>query len=237
MDLHRKLRCTFAGMLLAAAAAPLPCAGAARNDDPSAVRAVWKEQEIAFTYQGGGSVYTCSAIEQKIRAILLDLGSRPDPVVRVQGCVEAFRSKAVRTGTRQETGTLVADEVGYPHITIAVATLFEATPAVMRDLAEHQGEQDLKARLRNVGDVDAEYAAPLAAERKRVRLNGRTKYLDPGDCDLIDQVRTQVLPKLDVRVVVNASTCYRRSFSLRLGQPNLVFETLVPSPVESPQPE
>jgi hypothetical protein len=234
MDLHRKFRSSLAAVKLAGVAMLLSSASFASSDDATAIRAVWKDQEIEFTYTGG-SIYTCSAIEQKIRSILLELESLTKPEVRVQGCVEGFRSKTVRIGARQESGTLVVDEVSYPHITIAVTTLFEATPAVMRDLAERRGEQDLKARLRPAGDVETDYSVPLPAERKLVRLNGRTKYLDPGDCDLIEQVRTQVLPKLDVRAVTNSNTCNRRNFSLRLGQHNVTFETLVPKTAE-PEP-
>jgi hypothetical protein len=71
-----------AGMWLAAAAwgaAPPPLAG---NPLP----AVWKEQHVHFLYAGRTSRYSCDGLQEKLRALLLELGARRDLRVTAAGC-------------------------------------------------------------------------------------------------------------------------------------------------------
>jgi hypothetical protein len=71
-----------AGMGLAAVAlgaAPPPLAG---NPLP----AVWKEQHMNFLYAGRTSRYSCDGLQEKLRALLLELGARRDLRVTAAGC-------------------------------------------------------------------------------------------------------------------------------------------------------
>ena len=49
--------------------------------------------------------------------------------------------------------------------------------------------------------------------------------LEPGDCELIDELRRKVLPKLAMRVVKDNTHCTPQQ--LTLGQPQLEVEALV----------
>ncbi len=224
----RKIR-TRAAVL---AVMPLVTAwSAAADEKPATVRAVWRQQQIEFSYSGAGGVYTCNALVFKLRAILKDLGARDDAVVQVQGCMDEFRSSSPTTSGRTLTANPKGFEIGQtadPHVTLLVTTLAEATPAVLRQIEAARGQEELKLRIRAEGETVTDDNLPLSAKRKQVRFTANTRYLDPSDCNLVEQVRANIFPQLDVRVVRAASTCNRRDFSLRLGQPNVAVEILVP---------
>ena len=52
--------------------------------------------------------------------------------------------------------------------------------------------------------------------------------LEPGDCELIDELRRKVLPKLAIRVVKDSTHCTPQQ--LTIGQPQLEVEALVALP-------
>ena len=52
--------------------------------------------------------------------------------------------------------------------------------------------------------------------------------LEPGDCELIDEVRRKVLPKLAVRLVEDGMQCTPGQVSM--SQPQLEVEALVALP-------
>ncbi|MEQ1580683.1 MAG: hypothetical protein ABL964_08840 [Steroidobacteraceae bacterium] len=209
----------------------------AAEEMPATVRAVWRHQQIEFSYSGAGGVYTCAALELKLRAILKDLGARDDAAVKVQGCMDEFRSSSSTTSGRSLTANPKGFEIGQtadPRVTLIVTTLTEATPAVLREIEAARSHEELKLRVRAEGEAATDDNLPLSARRKQVRFTGNTRYLDASDCNLVEQVRANLLPRLDARVVRAASTCNRRDFSLRLGQPNVAVEILVPVPADEP---
>jgi hypothetical protein len=56
----------------------------AENAPP--VWAVWTPKELRFVYSGFTSYYSCDGLRDKMRAILLQLGARPDLTVRPLPC-------------------------------------------------------------------------------------------------------------------------------------------------------
>ena len=50
--------------------------------------AVWTPKELTFVYQGHSTNYSCQALQDKMRAILLQLGARPDLQVWPYGCTQ-----------------------------------------------------------------------------------------------------------------------------------------------------
>jgi hypothetical protein len=56
----------------------------AENAPP--VWAVWTPKELRFVYSGFTSYYSCDGLRDKMRAILLQLGARPDLTVRPVPC-------------------------------------------------------------------------------------------------------------------------------------------------------
>lgn len=237
MKLQLPKHCSGFVLLVAVAMAG---AAVAAEEEPASVSAVWRTQEIAFTLFGGGGLYTCGALEQKIRGILLDLGVRDDLAVKISACLNEFRRGAATGNTRAvgqpSSAGFEVNGSADPYVTIVLSSVFAATPEVLREVEALRGEEELKSRVRGDETADAGQAVRLLAQSKQVRFTGRTKYLDPGDCDLIAQLSANVFSRLDVRILRDGSTCHRRSFSLRMGQPNLLVETLVPLKVEEPEP-
>jgi len=70
----RALGCAFAIAMLAATGA--------RAAEPG----VWKDQEMVLDYMGFTTHYSCDGLRDKVRAVLLQLGARPDLSVTSSGC-------------------------------------------------------------------------------------------------------------------------------------------------------
>lgn len=187
---------------------------------PDDIPAVWKEQEIQFYYAQSGGVYSCNALERKLRAILTELGATQPLSIRVQSCVDGFR---------RTTAGLAPKPDAAPRVTLSIRSLVEDTQESRAELAANRGREELKALVRNQGALDASYGTAVPAEWKQVRLSPRSGYVDRTDCDLVQQLQTQVFAKMAVRVVKDSGTCNRQSSSLRLAQPSLNVEALVPS--------
>lgn len=196
----------------------------AETTDPNGVAAVWMEQEIEFHYMHAGGVYSCQALERKLRSILTEVGASQPIQIELKSCSAALRQNG--TGARQ--GEILPDGSITPRITLSIRSLVLRTPQAMAALEANRGREELKAMVRKERGLDAAYGLPVSAEWKQVRLSPRTRYLDRTDCDLIQQLRAQVFTKMAVRVVRDAGTCDRQSLSLRLAQPNLNVEALVP---------
>jgi hypothetical protein len=54
--------------------------------------AVWKERHIQFSYAGRTSRYSCDGLQEKIRALLLEMGARRDLKIDAGGCEEPAAS-------------------------------------------------------------------------------------------------------------------------------------------------
>jgi hypothetical protein len=52
--------------------------------------------------------------------------------------------------------------------------------------------------------------------------------LEPGDCELIDELRRKVLPRLAIRIVKDNTHCTPQQ--LTIGQPQLEVEALMALP-------
>ena len=75
---------------------------------------------------------------------------------------------------------------------------------------------------------DAEALAEFPAHWKRISLSRGDLDLEPGDCELIDQLRRKVLPRLAVRAVKDDTQCSPHQLSP--GQPKLQVDALVALP-------
>lgn len=212
---HRLLQCCALGAISLLFQPP-----AWSRVTPDGIPAVWKEQEIQFHYSQSGGVYSCNALERKLRAILTELGATQPLGIRVQSCVD---------GLRRATAGLAPRPDAAPRVMLSIRSLVQDTHESRAELAANRGREELKALVRNQGVLDASYGAAVPAEWKQVRLSPRSGYVDRTDCDLLQQLQTQVFAKMAVRVVKDSGTCNRQSSSLRLAQPSLNVEALVPS--------
>ena len=194
--------------LLCALAGLLADVSAAEPGSPEPVPAIWKHQEIAFYFQSQTTFYSCSSLEAKLERILKALGV-PKPYVRV-------RAVDCQGGP-----------VRMPRVTATVSAPVEATPAALAERDKDKSKRELAARVRGESE-DPAALAPFPAQWKRVSLSRGAVNLEPGDCELIDEIRRKVLPKLAVRLVENGMQCTPGQVSM--SQPQLEVEALVALP-------
>lgn len=171
------------------------------------VEAVWVEARVRFVYQPFTSGFSCSGLQTRVGAILAALGMRPGFQVRVTSCVQGQRGGG-----------------WMPTLEIVGETAQLATAERLAALAASQAGTG--------GDAPANRGA-FAARARLVHLQDEPGgMLTPGDCELVDQFRKQVLPALGMEVVENRTDCPYRY--LRPGIISLTVRVL--EPVEEPTP-
>ena len=193
--------------LLCALAGLLADVSAAEPGSPEPVPAIWKHQEISFYFQSQTTFYSCSSLEAKLMRILKALGTQPNVRVRSIDCQRG--------------------PVRMPRVTLTVSAPVEATPAAIAERDKDKSKRELVARVRGESE-DPAALAPFPAQWKRVSLSRGAVNLEPGDCELIDEVRRKVLPKLAVRLVENGMQCTPGQVSM--SQPQLEVEALIALP-------
>lgn len=185
----------------------LAAARAAEQGAPAPVQAIWKNQEFAFYFQSQTTFYSCSSLEAKLERILKVLGARARVKVRSVDC----QSGPVRM----------------PRIVVTMSTPVEATPQAIAERDKSKSKRELTARVRGESE-DPEATAEFPAQWKRVSLSRGAVDLEPGDCELIDELRRKVLPKLAVRIVKDSTHCTPQQ--LTIGQPQLEVDALIALP-------
>ena len=193
--------------LLCALAGLLADASAAEPGSPEPVQAIWHHQEFSFFFHSQTTFYSCSSLEAKLERILKALGTHANVRVRSIDC--------------QSIPTRM------PRVTVTVSAAVHATPEAIAERDKNKSTRELAARVRGKSE-DPAALAPFPAQWKRVSLSRGSVGLEPGDCELIDEVRRKVLPKLAVRLVENGMQCTPGQVSM--GQPQLEVEALVALP-------
>lgn len=198
-------------MVIALACAAMSASGADKDDvvkaDP--VQAIWKPQEITFYFQSFTTFYSCEGLETKLERILRTLGAEQAKVqVRSADCS--------------------ARVVTMPRVVATVLAPVEATPEAIAERDKDKGRRELVARLNRKQQEFEALNEQFPANWKRVSLSRGSLNLEPGDCELIDEVRRKVLPQLAVRIVNDDISCSPGQLSL--GQPQLEVEALVAAP-------
>jgi len=192
--------CALLGLLFSA--------HAAEQGSPEPVQAIWKSQEFAFFFQSQTTFYSCSSLEAKLERILKALGVRK-PYVKV-------RSVDCQSGP-----------VRMPRVIVNITAPVEATAEAIAERDKGKSKRELAARVRGEKE-DPAALAPFPAQWQRVSLSRGAVDLEPGDCELIDELRRKVLPKLAIRVVKDSTHCTPQQ--LTVGQPQLEVEALVALP-------
>jgi hypothetical protein len=174
------------------------------------VPAIWKAQELTFYYQSFTTFYSCSSLEAKVKRLLIAVGAQRDVRVRTRGCM-----------SHHEIARM-------PQVEITLLSPVEATPEELAERDKTRSTRELAARVR--GDSkEAELAqAQFPAHWKRVSLSRGKLNLEPGDCELIEQLKKKVLPKLAIRIVEDDVECSPNQISIT--QPRLVVDALAPLP-------
>lgn len=183
----------------------LPLASqAAESSAP--VQATWKTQEIRYSYVGFTTAFDCDAAEDRLKAILRALGAHERTSVRAQGCMLNRPSRNF-------------------FITITLATPIPLADAPKTTDTTDASREELLKRL---GVPSQKLDETFPAEWKTVELSRDRKLdLQPGDCELMQGLRDNVLPKLSVKVVADRVQCIPHQLSVQT--PELTVSALVPS--------
>ena len=194
-------------VLLIASSIPL-IANAGTADAGEPVPAVWQPQVLKFEYRAGNTIYMCRSLRRKVERILRQVGERERVQFRRFDCSDLSR--------------FVSAE-------IAVATPLEATAENVRRLTDYDSREILVARLRGQQLPSARELQMFPAVWKTVAIAGAN--LSRGDCDLLQQLRQQVLSKLSVRIVTDdLKQC--ATVLARGAAPRLVVRALIAEPVD-----
>jgi hypothetical protein len=205
------VRAHLAGACILAAALSQAAYAASPDESANPVQAVWKPVEIKYSYVGFTTAYNCDAFEAKVKNILLALGASPLTKVQANGCVDINRPSRNF------------------FVTITTATPIPKSEAKE---PENKSEQELVERL--TGKKDPLKAEPFPAQWRTVDLHRERRLdLQPGDCELMEGLSKDVLPKLSVKIVTDRVQCTPRNISIQTPQLTVSALTALPKADES----
>lgn len=182
-------------------------AGAQAVDADAVTEAVWKTQQMDFEYRSDRTYYSCSALQEKLRRILMEMGARRDILVSPYACIT---------------------EIGIARFRVVLRSPVPATEENVRELTSYDTRDELAARVRGEHLFTAEELPRFAAEWRTISFaRDRKLKLAAGDCELVQQLRRQVLPRLSVNVVKEVPCS---SAARILAPPRLTVSALVAMP-------
>jgi hypothetical protein len=174
------------------------------------VQAIWKKQEISFYFHSFTTFYSCSGLESKLERIMRALGVHAQVRVRSADCPSSVARM--------------------PRVVMRITGAVEATPDALAERDKNKSVRELAERVRGRGKSTdpLDSLEQFPAQWRRVALNRGRLNLEPGDCELIEELQRKVLPKLAVRVVDDDLRC--SPHQLTLGQPRLEVDALMEMP-------
>ena len=184
--------------------------GAAVADAPEQcerVEAVWKAQQVNFEYRGYSTAYSCRSLEDKLELILRTVGAREDVQLRSYACDEG---------------------IGIARFQISLQSPVVASEENVRELTTHDPKGELVARVNGEKLPSAADLPRFMAVWKTVSFaRDRRMRLERGDCELVQQLRRQILPRMSVHIVKDNVRC--SSSMGNIGPPRLTVSALVPA--------
>lgn len=171
------------------------------------VEAVWQVQSLRFAYSGYATVYSCDSLLEKVRDILQVVGARETMRIRSWGCT---------------------DMVTHGIMEITLESPVEATRENVQVLTTYDSTQQLVARMRNERLDSAEELPRFPATWKTVSMKDKPLKLGPSDCELVEQLRRDVFPRMSIRVDRDRLRC--STVFGNIGQPQLRVAALVAMP-------
>jgi len=172
--------------------------------DLAPIEAIWMPQVIRFVYRTGDTAYTCSGLWQKLAGMLMHVGARP-----------AAPSDRLRCD----------DVAGTVTLQFALESPVEATPENLRALTDFDTEDLLVARLQGRKLPSEEDVTRFPATWRTLSFRDSRLQLTAGDCELVRQMRRQILPKLSVEIVSEPPVC--SSLLVHGGRPSMTVRALL----------
>ncbi|MET0536122.1 MAG: hypothetical protein ABW171_18045, partial [Steroidobacter sp.] len=169
------------------------------------VEAVWKAQEVTFEYRGYTTSYSCRALGDKLALILRSVGAREGLQLHSSACDE---------------------QIGIASFQVSLQSPVVASEQTLRDLTTHDAKDELIARVNGESLPSAADLPRFPAVWKTVSFaRDRSLRLERSDCELVQQLRRQILPHLSVQIVKDNVRC---SSLGNIGSPRLTVSALVP---------
>ena len=202
----RSIAIPCVAVLLAVSTAQAQSADEPAATEPVVVEAVWKPQRINFVYRGYSTLYSCRGLQDKLEKILTTVGARDHVELRAYACDDAL---------------------SIARFQIALASPVEATPENVQELTTYDARDELVARVRGEQLASAEDLQRFPAVWKTISFaRSREMRLEPGDCELVQQLRRHVLPRMSVQIVSDRVRCSEFG---NIGRPQLTVSALVPA--------
>jgi hypothetical protein len=190
--------------LLAMACFLFGTAAANAGADLAPIEAIWMPQVVNFVYRTGDTAYTCSGLWQKLAGMLVYVGARP-----------AAASDRLKCDAAAGTVTLQ----------FALESPVAATPENLRVLTHFDTQDLLVARLQGKQLPTEEDVKRFPAAWRTLSFRDSRLQLTAGDCELVRQVRRQILPKLSVEIVSEPPVC--SSLLVLGGRPSMKVRALL----------
>jgi hypothetical protein len=180
-----------------------------RAEDVETIPARWQQREIQATFSGLRTAYNCDSVEHRIQRMLWVLGAHRNTHVLVTGCALSRLSSTF-------------------FIRISTAT------SVPRSQA---GESDARQELlRRLGSKSVYGTTEFPAVWKTLDLSKiRELNFEPGDCELLQLIQDQILPKMGAEMSGPRLRCAPASPLAKL--PALNVTVLVPAPAPDAKPQ
>jgi len=138
---------------------------------------VWQKHEYSFAFMGFTSTYSCDGLAAKLKILLISAGARPDAKARGSACASGFG----------RPDKFARADLTFYTLSPASGTLPAGAPAAVD---------------KSAGDKPVEGTwIPVALASQRPR------ELSTGDCELVEQFHSNVLPMFTTRNVDNHTSC------------------------------
>jgi len=173
----RSARCAVVGAMCA-------IASVAAADEPI-IEAVWKPQHVAFLYTSSTTRYNCRELASKLKRVLQTLGAHEDIHVDHSACSEVSARLRVR-----------------------FKSPVPATAANVVSITTYDATEQLAARLNKQTLPTSEALPRFAATWHEVSFARHPSLrLDSSDCQFVEDVRRQMLPRLAATTTSNRLFC------------------------------
>lgn len=175
------------------------------------VSGAWQKYDLAFTYSGFTTKYSCDGLADKMKLLLRAAGARPDLKVNSYACSSGL-----------------GEPTEFPRVRMKFFALVPGSPAEAAAAASK-----LKVYGKQLGTDSPQAAAKSAPEVPEAGVGrwrpvkiarGSPRDLAPGDCELVEQFRDKLLPHFTVRNVEDQTRCVPNQLSG--SSISLQFETL-----------
>jgi hypothetical protein len=212
------------------ASGPVPELSADGSDPSRTVKAIWVAREVSFTYFSTTSLYYCDGLREKVKWVMKQVGVMDGYKVRIRSCFNSGGSD-VSFGPILDPLSRVEQS---PRVVIEAVVPQRVTPELLTRLSERESERELIARVRGEATVVDNAEAQFAASTRQVTFDdgSRRGRIEPGDCELIEQMRDSVFVPLGFRIVEDKMACAPNR--VMPGSVNLQLEVLEPW---TPEPE